>query len=169
MADENGVIRPETGPVKFGEDWPGIFLRGKDAFFYLQAVEGALATLPAQTADPLNLVKQGLKGLADLLRSSDVREKAEVQQLPAEVGKFGVAVCPEGDFEDLEFFETEAEADAYANGVISGAGHYGAGEIHTFTLPTELDELKNPQGLGLCVDEDVRAKILAAWKKRGKV
>lgn len=26
--------RPETGPMQFGEDWPGVFIRGDHALFY---------------------------------------------------------------------------------------------------------------------------------------
>ena len=26
--------RVETGPVQFGNDWPGVFIRGDNAFFY---------------------------------------------------------------------------------------------------------------------------------------
>jgi hypothetical protein len=36
--------RVETGPVQFGDDWPGLFIRGDDClalFFYLSKVEAS--------------------------------------------------------------------------------------------------------------------------------
>lgn len=38
--------RPETGPMQFGDDWPGVFIRGDNALFYAKAVESALRLLP---------------------------------------------------------------------------------------------------------------------------
>lgn len=34
--------RVETGPLQFGEDWPGVFFRGDDALAYALALERAL-------------------------------------------------------------------------------------------------------------------------------
>jgi hypothetical protein len=45
--------RVETGPVQFGDDWPGVFIRGDDTARYAMALRYALLRLdPAQ--DPLN-------------------------------------------------------------------------------------------------------------------
>jgi len=41
--------RVETGPVQFGEDWPGYFLQGKHAF----AMRLAIATLLVNPNDVL--------------------------------------------------------------------------------------------------------------------
>jgi hypothetical protein len=30
--------RPETGPMQFGDDWCGIFIRGDNAFLYANAL-----------------------------------------------------------------------------------------------------------------------------------
>ena len=35
--------RVETGAVKFGDDWPGLFVRGDDAFQLAQAIKDVLA------------------------------------------------------------------------------------------------------------------------------
>lgn len=59
--DGNG--RVETGPVRFGDDWPGVFIRGDNAMWYAlllkQLLEGR--------GDELN--KMQLRGLADDLAS----------------------------------------------------------------------------------------------------
>lgn len=39
--------RPETGPVAFGDDWPGVFVRGDDAIGLTVWLREALAVLPA--------------------------------------------------------------------------------------------------------------------------
>ena len=37
--------RVETGPIQFGNDWPGVFIQGVDALAYFLAVRGALRLL----------------------------------------------------------------------------------------------------------------------------
>lgn len=37
-----GMARPETGPMQFGDDWPGIFIRGDNAMAYAMELEAAL-------------------------------------------------------------------------------------------------------------------------------
>ena len=39
--DEKG--RVETGPVQFGDDWPGVFIRGDNANYYAFMLEKALS------------------------------------------------------------------------------------------------------------------------------
>jgi hypothetical protein len=34
--------RPETGPMAFGSDWPGVFIRGDNALAYTLALQDAL-------------------------------------------------------------------------------------------------------------------------------
>lgn len=38
--------RVETGPVQFGDDWPGIFIRGDNAFGYAMELQNAMAQMP---------------------------------------------------------------------------------------------------------------------------
>lgn len=33
-APDDGAGRVETGPVQFGDDWPGVFIRGDNAGWY---------------------------------------------------------------------------------------------------------------------------------------
>lgn len=61
--------RPETGPMQFGEDWPGVFIRGDNAIWYAQAVRAALMFLPSDQW----LVRAQLEGLAATLGSCDAR------------------------------------------------------------------------------------------------
>lgn len=37
--------RIETGPTQFGEDWPGTFIRGDNAFAYAMALSEAIERL----------------------------------------------------------------------------------------------------------------------------
>lgn len=37
------MSRPETGPMQFGDDWPGVFIRGDDALGYYTALNVLLA------------------------------------------------------------------------------------------------------------------------------
>ena len=37
--------RVETGTIKFGDDWPGVFIRGDNAFGYTQTLKMALGIL----------------------------------------------------------------------------------------------------------------------------
>jgi len=71
------VPRPETGPMQFGDDWPGVFLRGDCAGpmgFFLTM----LVTWAAQHGYNPIVVRQ-LQGFARILESCDVRLKPEVQ------------------------------------------------------------------------------------------
>lgn len=60
--------RVESGPVQFGEDWPGVFVRGDNALFFAQACHAAAEDL---AKEHWPLVAQ-LRGLAELLRSCSV-------------------------------------------------------------------------------------------------
>lgn len=68
-----GIRRVETGPVAFGNDWPGVFIRGDDAFGYagfLGATARALEHLgeDAGSLGPEALA-QALKSIQTLLLS----------------------------------------------------------------------------------------------------
>lgn len=62
--------RVETGPLKFGNDWTGVFLRGDSAFGYAGVLE---ALLEHENIDPFFHVQ--LKSLLKLLQSSDEQPK----------------------------------------------------------------------------------------------
>lgn len=53
--------RVETGPVQFGDDWPGIFIRGDNAFGYAMELQNAMEQMPEC------LEKMQVKWLCELL------------------------------------------------------------------------------------------------------
>jgi len=57
--------RPETGPMQFGDDWPGVFIRGDNALWNAMMVAAAAELLPAERWD----IKAALVGLSKTLRS----------------------------------------------------------------------------------------------------
>ena len=60
--------RIETGPLQFGKDWPGIFIRGDHALYYAMKLEELLNG--DETLDPIDTIT--IQGLLDLLRSCHV-------------------------------------------------------------------------------------------------
>lgn len=65
--------RPETGPMQFGDDWPGIFIRGDNALFFarqLGAVAIALSVLPKQD----QWLVQSVERMAKLMASCSAGE-----------------------------------------------------------------------------------------------
>ena len=59
--------RVETGVVQFGDDWPGIFIRGDICMHYAQVI-GLLLDEHGVVLSPMICV--ALKNLSELLRSS---------------------------------------------------------------------------------------------------
>ena len=71
----DGADRVETGAVQFGNDWPGLFVRGDNAFHHAQAIDAIvrfLKTLPPEviaTADTeLDWAIDGLRHIASVIR-----------------------------------------------------------------------------------------------------
>lgn len=70
--------RVETGPVQFGDDWPGVFIRGDNANYYGFTLQQATEALKK---GDMELAKYYLIGpltgigeqLSELLMSCDVR------------------------------------------------------------------------------------------------
>lgn len=63
-----GPDRVETGPVQFGEDWPGVFIRGDNALMgYLPSLASLVADPAFQKSHPLEVMM--LTGLRDLMAS----------------------------------------------------------------------------------------------------
>lgn len=64
--------RIETGAIQFGDDWPGIFIRGDNALHFgvtLHTLFDVIEHNDIEQIDPITCVI--LKGLADLLMSCD--------------------------------------------------------------------------------------------------
>lgn len=79
-----GGGRLETGVVQEPGDWPGVFIRGDDAFALSCQVYQALERLgPELETDTfiLRIMRNNLKGLAELLESCDMRKKPRSQMV----------------------------------------------------------------------------------------
>jgi hypothetical protein len=59
--------RVETGPIQFGEDWPGTFIRGDNAAYYVMCLEAVLSG----TDDVFARV--AVAGLLEDLKSSNLQ------------------------------------------------------------------------------------------------
>jgi hypothetical protein len=87
---EINMSRIETGPVKFGEDWTGIFIRGDNAMYYSMLLLNLINELELinksksiddQNVDLIHLLT--LKGFANLLGSINENESynRDIQKL----------------------------------------------------------------------------------------
>lgn len=76
------MSRPETGPMQFGDDWPGVFIRGDNAFHYAMCLRDVLNNVSVPTG--MNAISAAVvEGLIELLHSCDVRQKPESAVLKA--------------------------------------------------------------------------------------
>jgi hypothetical protein len=62
--------RPQTGPMQFGDDWPGVFIRGDDALGYALAVRRAVERLAEVDSSSVDVSR--LANLVELLGSCRV-------------------------------------------------------------------------------------------------
>lgn len=71
--------RPESGPMSFEGDWPGVFIRGDNAFEYAQALRELLGRPGIAAFD-----RDHLLGLVALLVSSQVQgpHPVKLQRMP---------------------------------------------------------------------------------------
>lgn len=83
--------RVETGPLQFGDDWPGVFIRGDNAFGYRMALQAVLSG----RADPIT--RRMASGLLAVLESCDARDRdAGLAGDPQGLHSEGAAARPEG-------------------------------------------------------------------------
>lgn len=69
--------RVETGPVQFGNDWPGVFIRGDNAIIGFLPW---LAHIHAHHGDDMDVfARMHLESLMSLLESCDVRREESRQ------------------------------------------------------------------------------------------
>jgi hypothetical protein len=74
-----GEGRMDTGAVQFNDDWPGVFIRGDNAFHYALTLE-ALFVRVAGDPDPIN--DMVVRGLIALLKSSNVNHQRKPETPP---------------------------------------------------------------------------------------
>lgn len=72
-----GMGRIETGVVQFGDDWPGIFIRGDNADHYAMIAKIAAD----RTDDPRT--QEALRQLMDLLLSCNAKTATNIQRVPS--------------------------------------------------------------------------------------
>ena len=64
--------RVETGVIRFGDDWPGVFIRGDDCYRYLNALRHVTTEeMTDSIGDEIAVIC--VRGLIDLLDSSNVK------------------------------------------------------------------------------------------------
>jgi hypothetical protein len=62
--------RVETGVVQFGDDWPGVFIRGDDAFAFALYLGNLLNRIPKSTILSMNSISDmNVSALLELLKS----------------------------------------------------------------------------------------------------
>jgi len=75
MIDGQGTgTRPETGPMAFDGDWPGVFIRGDNAYGYITTLKGFLELHPSTEGESIleSNCRHAIKELIGLLHSSNV-------------------------------------------------------------------------------------------------
>jgi hypothetical protein len=83
-------MRLETGVVQEGNDWPGVFIRGDDAFHLAMQLREALRLLPRGSAEAklhdlqAHIMHASLAGLADILESCNTQNNPEPQRVRLE-------------------------------------------------------------------------------------
>lgn len=72
--------RAETGPMQFGDDWPGVFIRGDNAGYFAMSLRLALSRAEVRAA--LTCAEEmALEGLMATLAGSDVRDETTKQMV----------------------------------------------------------------------------------------
>lgn len=74
-------MRLETGVVQEGDDWPGVFIRGDNAFAFRMAIDNVLGRLPIGATVGDMVSTKSLEELRDWLASCDVSTKPTVQKV----------------------------------------------------------------------------------------
>lgn len=73
------MSRPETGPMQFGDDWPGVFIRGDNCFHFALELDQAIKVLEKADYPPFRAAT--LKSLLFTLISSNVQEGHKAKDL----------------------------------------------------------------------------------------
>lgn len=63
---EDGLGRVETGAVRFGDDWPGLFVRGDVALYLAACIRTVLAAVPEGSSDA-RLSGHALERIAEII------------------------------------------------------------------------------------------------------
>lgn len=82
-AKEGRPLRPETGPIKFGDDWTGVFLRGDDALHFSVAIEKALKTIGIHMDVMMRMTLNDLVAVLRACTEGPGVSQASIQELKA--------------------------------------------------------------------------------------
>lgn len=81
--------RVESGPIRFGDDWPGLFLRGDTCFGYLGTLGRAIMELRVASDPVSKICSMHLTGLFNMLVSV-IDAPAEVRRpIPEDFARYG--------------------------------------------------------------------------------
>jgi hypothetical protein len=71
LDDYEDARRPETGPMRFDRDWPGLFMRGDDAIRFAVVLKATLDAMPEEPGESIHryLRRKVLVGLLSTLES----------------------------------------------------------------------------------------------------
>lgn len=72
-------IRIESGPVRFGTDWPGTFIRGDECGSYAASIRAVLNRKVAEVMDEPAMLME-LEKLARLLESSNLTKRSRTER-----------------------------------------------------------------------------------------
>ena len=72
--------RVESGVVQFGDDWPGVFIRGDHALGYVGLLRFVMEEISEK--EPRRPMVNSLEGLAQLLESCQVSQERDTNRLP---------------------------------------------------------------------------------------
>lgn len=72
--------RVETGQVQFGDDWPGIFIRGDSAGYYALILRNLLANPEAFDTSKESLIRAQLQSLQRILAKCVIGQAREMVQ-----------------------------------------------------------------------------------------
>jgi hypothetical protein len=81
MDDEQ--TRPETGGMRFGDDWRGVFIRGDDAINYYLSLVSVIRSKGTTETEQLIALAQ-LTGLADTLYRACQTQLPNLPPIPTE-------------------------------------------------------------------------------------
>lgn len=77
--------RVETGTIQFGDDWPGVFIRGDNAFYLAVHLSGLIKYAEDEIS------RSAMVGLYELLRETQVGNAGNLPSMKKEPhGKLGV-------------------------------------------------------------------------------
>ena len=68
------IPRAETGPMEFSQDWPGVFIRGDNAFAYAMYLRALLETDGSNPGIDY-IARAQVQGLIELLESCNVNQE----------------------------------------------------------------------------------------------